>query len=73
MNKVFKEIDESPRHEQIIYYKEPLQRVQDYTKNISQGIFSPGYVEDKVHRKLDRGFGKSLGVRRSLEVRASKS
>lgn len=43
------------------YYKEPLVRVNDYTKNISQSVFSPGLMQDpeenvkKLFREYLRG------------------
>lgn len=30
-----------PKSDYIVYFKDPLQKVNDYTKNISQSIFSP--------------------------------
>ena len=34
-----------PNEQFTTYFKEPLQRVNDYTKNISQNIFSPGLLK----------------------------
>ena len=45
LNPVFRDYDGNIRDRDLtIYPKDPLQRVQDYTKNISQSIFSPGCI-----------------------------
>lgn len=48
MNQTFTSIAESLKRENMngvnVIHKEPLVNVQDYTKNISQSIFSPGLV-----------------------------
>jgi hypothetical protein len=40
-----------PKDDHIVYRKDPLQKVSDYTKNISQSIFSPGLLHDKTTPK----------------------
>lgn len=44
-----------PRAEQVNYIKNPLERVNDYTKNISQSIFSPGLHKGKMISHVRRG------------------
>jgi len=53
-----------PRGEQVIYVKEPLERVQDYTKNISQSIFSPGLLPNE---KVLKSFKQGRGTREARE------
>ena len=38
----------NPSEQHYIYRKDPLQKVNDYTKNISQSIFSPGLLPTKA-------------------------
>ena len=45
LNPVLRDFDDNVRSRDVItYVKDPLQKVQDYTKNISQSIFSPGII-----------------------------
>jgi len=45
LNPVFTDYDGFERNREVIMYpKDSLARVQDYTKNISQSIFSPGVL-----------------------------
>ena len=45
LNPVLKDYDGLIREREVtVYPKDPLQRVQDYTKNISESIFSPGVI-----------------------------
>jgi len=41
-----------PASNSIVYRKDPLERVNDYTKNISQSIFSPGDLPAHNPKKL---------------------
>ena len=60
VNPVFNDYDGTMRETQFtVYPKDPLQRVQDYTKNISEGIFSPGVIPNqkkfiKTQYKLEK-------------------
>ena len=48
VNPLFRDFNGIIRDREVIVYpKDPLQRVQDYTKNISQSIFSPGCMPDE--------------------------
>lgn len=48
-------------------YREYNQKVNDYTKNISQGIFSPGLTKQSVHSKSMVKYTRRLtGQRRSV-------
>lgn len=59
------EYNESKKQEHTLVDKDPLVRVQDYTKNMSQGIFNPGVNEQAVthYRTLTQSPMAKFGYR----------
>ena len=64
LNPIFKDYDgQVVERDVIVYRKDKNQRVSDYTKNISQSIFSPGELRN-VNYVNSRHLGKPGLVRR---------